>query len=207
MEMFRESRRAFREAEQRLSKELGRWRKKGRSARRDTQNHELPIQTRTPHCGRGEPTGIRCNTHEEKLIAWTLRDTGLRVADLTDLKKDNIDWQGHRVMVYGKRGSYGSKSKRRVIPLTARVQPLLEGHFALHHEFGMRVRTLQRAVRAIANRASISRKVSPHVLRHTASVTAVQKGISLPALQRLLGHDHHLATTEIYLNLSPRARH
>jgi len=33
-------------------------------------------------------------------------------------------------------------------------------------------------------------------------VTAVQKGISLPALQRLLGHDH-LATTEIYLNLSP----
>jgi len=42
----------------------------------------------------------------------------------------------------------------------------------------------------------------PHVLRHTFSVTAVQKGISLPALQRLLGHDH-LATTEIYLNLSP----
>jgi site-specific recombinase XerD len=46
---------------------------------------------------------------------------------------------------------------------------------------------------------------SPHVLRHTFSVTAVQKGISLPALQRLLGHDH-LATTEIYLNLSPDRR-
>jgi integrase/recombinase XerD len=37
---------------------------------------------------------------------------------------------------------------------------------------------------------------------NTFSVTAVQKGISLPALQRLLGHDR-LATTEIYLNLSP----
>jgi integrase/recombinase XerD len=36
----------------------------------------------------------------------------------------------------------------------------------------------------------------------TITVAAVQKGISLPALQRLLGHDH-LATTEIYLNLSP----
>jgi integrase/recombinase XerD len=34
------------------------------------------------------------------------------------------------------------------------------------------------------------------------SVTAMQKGISLPALQRLLGHDR-LTTTEIYLNLSP----
>ena len=34
------------------------------------------------------------------------------------------------------------------------------------------------------------------------TVTAVQKGISLPALQWLLGHDR-LTTTEIYLNLSP----
>jgi len=33
-------------------------------------------------------------------------------------------------------------------------------------------------------------------------VTAVQKGISLPSLQKLLGHDR-LTTTEIYLNLSP----
>jgi integrase/recombinase XerD len=105
-------------------------------------------------------------------------------------------------MAYGKGGPYGTKSKRRVIPLSARVQPLIEGHFALHDEFGIGVRTIQRVVRAIANRASISRPVSPHVLRHTFSVTAVQKGISLPALQRLLGHDH-LATTEIYLNLSP----
>jgi integrase/recombinase XerD len=143
-----------------------------------------------------------CTTHEEKLIVWTLLDTGLRVAELANLAKDNLDWQGHRLMVYGKGGPYGTTSKRRVIPLTARVQPLLEGHFALNDSLGMSVRTMQRAVRTIANRAQISRKVSPHVLRHTFSVTAVQKGISLPALQRLLGHDH-LATTEIYLNLSP----
>ena len=36
----------------------------------------------------------------------------------------------------------------------------------------------------------------------TPSVTAVQKGISLLALQRRLGHDR-LATTAIYLNMSP----
>ena len=143
-----------------------------------------------------------CNTYEEKLIVWTLLDTGLRVAELANLTKDNLDWQAHRLMVYGKGGPFGTKSKRRVVPLTARVQPLLEGHFALHDDLGMSVRTAQRIVRTIANRANISRKVSPHVLRHTFSVTAVQKGISLPALQRLLGHDH-LATTEIYLNLSP----
>ena len=44
--------------------------------------------------------------------------------------------------------------------------------------------------------------MSPHVLRHTFAVTAVQRNISLPSLQRLLGHDH-LGTTQIYLNLSP----
>jgi site-specific recombinase XerD len=40
----------------------------------------------------------------------------------------------------------------------------------------------------ILNRAPIRRPVTPHVLRHTFSVTAIHTGISLPALQRLLGH-------------------
>ncbi len=84
----------------------------------------------------------------------------------------------------------------------ARVQPLIEGHFALHDAFGMGDRTIQRIVKRVANRARISRPVSPHVLRHTFAVTAVQRNISLPSLQRLLGHDH-LGTTQIYLNLSP----
>jgi integrase/recombinase XerD len=143
-----------------------------------------------------------CKSFEEKLVVWTLLDTGLRVAELAGLTKDSVDWQGHRIMVYGKGGPFGTKSKRRVIPLSPRVQPLIEGNFALRDGLEMSVRTIQRMVRVLANRAQINRKVSPHVLRHTFSVTAVQKGISLPALQRLLGHDH-LATTEIYLNLSP----
>jgi integrase len=46
-----------------------------------------------------------CSTYEEKLIAWTLLDTGLRVAELAKLTKDNLDWQGHRLMVYGKGGT------------------------------------------------------------------------------------------------------
>jgi integrase/recombinase XerD len=57
-------------------------------------------------------------------------------------------------------------------------------------------------VTCIFGPARIHRPVTPHVLRRTFSVTAIQKGISLPALQRLLGHDR-LTTTEIYLNLSP----
>ena len=44
--------------------------------------------------------------------------------------------------------------------------------------------------------------MTPPVLRHTFAVTAVQKGVSPPALQRPLDHDR-LTATEIYLNLSP----
>ena len=143
-----------------------------------------------------------CHPHEEKLVVWVLLDTGLRVSELANLKRANLDWQTHRLMIYGKGGPFGSKSKRRVIPLSARIQPLIEGYFALHETFGFSARTIQRMLKRLANRARISRTVSPHVLRHTFAVTAIQKGISLPALQRLLGHDT-LLTTEIYLNLSP----
>jgi len=143
-----------------------------------------------------------CQTPIEKLVVWTLLDTGLRVSELAGLTKQNVDWQAHRLMVYGKGGPYGSQSKRRVIPLSSRVQPLLEGHLSLYDQVGVSPRTIQRLVKQVANRAAITRPVSPHVLRHTFSVECIRKGISTPALQRLLGHDR-LATTEIYLNLSP----
>jgi integrase/recombinase XerD len=143
-----------------------------------------------------------CQTHEEKLVIWTLLDTGLRVAEFSNLTKDNLDWQNHRLMIYGKGGLYGKLSKRRIIPLSSRVQPLLEGHLGLHDRIRIGVRTIQRMVKQVANRAHVRRKVSPHVLRHTFSVACIQKGISTRALQEILGHDR-LATTEIYLNLSP----
>ncbi len=143
-----------------------------------------------------------CETHEEKLVVWTLLDSGQRINELATLVRKNIDWQGHRLMIYGKGGPYGSRTKRRVIPLSTRIRPLIEGHFSINETLGMTARTIQRLVKRVANRARISRPVSPHVLRHTFSVTAIQRGISLPALQRLLGHDD-LTTTQIYLNLSP----
>lgn len=143
-----------------------------------------------------------CQDHREKLIVWTLLDTGLRLAEFAGLSKTNVDWQAHRLMVYGKGGPYGSRSKRRMIPLSSRVQQILEGHLGLHDKIQMSVSTIQRIIKRVANRAEISRKVSAHVLRHTFAVTAIQKSISLPSLQRLLGHDH-LTTTEIYLNLAP----
>ncbi len=164
----------------------------------------MPYQYKREPMTQDEATRLAnaAETHQEKLIVWTLLDTGLRVAELAGLKKDNIDWQNRRLTIYGKGGPYGSKSKRRILELSTRIRPLIENHFAIYDTFNITPRTIQRIITRIANRAHITRKVTPHVLRHTFAVTAIQKGISLPSLQRLLGHDR-LTTTEIYLNLSP----
>jgi integrase/recombinase XerD len=53
----------------------------------------------------------------------------------------------------------------------------------------------------VADGAGITREVSRDVLRHTFATTALQKGISLPTVQKILGHDR-LAATAIYLNFT-----
>ncbi len=138
----------------------------------------------------------------EKLMVFTLLDTGLRVAEFAGLTKDSILWQERRIVVFGKGGIYGKKSKRRVVPMTVRVRRVLEHRFALENDMGMSKRTVQRIVKRVANRAGISKPVSPHVLRHTFGVTCVRKGMSPVSIQRMLGHDR-IETTMIYLNLLP----
>jgi len=59
-----------------------------------------------------------CDTFREKFVVWTLFDTGLTLSEFADLKKDNIRWQERRLVIYGKGGPYGKKTKRRIIPMT-----------------------------------------------------------------------------------------
>ncbi len=143
-----------------------------------------------------------CEIFRDKFVVWTLLDTGLRLSEFADLTKQNIQWQERRLVIKGKGGIYGKKSKRRIIPMTDRVRGLIEYHFAENDTTGMSKRTVDRVVKRVANNAGISKPVSPHVLRHTFSVNCIKRGISTRALQSLLGHDR-LTTTEIYLNLSP----
>jgi integrase/recombinase XerD len=130
-----------------------------------------------------------CSNFREKLVVWTLLDTGLRLSEFADLKKSNIQWQEKRLVIYGKGGPYGKKTKRRIIPMTDRVRRLIEYHFTEHENIGMSKRTIERVVKNVANKAGIAKPVSPHVLRHTFSVNCIRKGISTRALQSFLGHD------------------
>jgi len=143
-----------------------------------------------------------CNDFKECLVCYTLLDTGMRVSELANLKKEQIEWQHNSIIVYGKGGPYGKKTKRRIVPMTDRVKKLLEVHFSTRGDFGISARTIQRIVKKVGNKAGISKKVHPHILRHTFAVKAIRNGIDIKALQLILGHDR-LETTAIYLNMSP----
>jgi integrase/recombinase XerD len=142
-----------------------------------------------------------CKTAEEKLIIWTLLDTGLRVSELCSLKPENILWQQKSLRITGKGGIHGKKTKKRVVPLSKRLQALLEPYFAIHDNWFVGARRVQKIVKEIANRARLTQKVTPHILRHTFATLALQKEISLAAVQKILGHDR-LTTTAIYLNFT-----
>jgi len=142
-----------------------------------------------------------CEATEERLIVWTLLDTGLRVSELCSLAADSIQWQQRCIRIRGKGGPYGKQSKQRVVPMSPRVRALLEPYFALHNEWFVGIRQAQKIVKRVANRARLTRQVTPHVLRHTWATLALQKGMSLAAVQKILGHDR-LETTAIYLNLT-----
>ena len=136
-----------------------------------------------------------CQTHEEKLCILVLADTGLRVSEFTSLKPEMIRWQDENIRLQGKGG------KIRVVPLSLRSRKVLEAHFAIYNEIGFSQRSIQRIVKRVAERAGITKKVSPHILRHTFAVRALRKGIDLRALQEALGHAH-ISTTENYLRYS-----
>ena len=142
-----------------------------------------------------------CETLPEKLVIWILLDTGLRVSELCSLTPHHIQWQQKAIRITGKGGPHGKKSKKRVVPMSKRVQTLFEHYFALHNQWPIGIRQTQKIVKEVANRAQIAQAVTPHILRHTFATLALQKGISLAAVQKILGHDR-LTTTAIYLNFT-----
>ncbi len=142
-----------------------------------------------------------CETPTEHLIVWTLLDTGLRVNELCALTTKDVLWQQRQLRVRGKGGPYGKKSKVRVVPMSGRLRGLLEHHFTLRKDFPVRPRRAQGLIKEVANRAGLAKDVTPHVLRHTFAATALEKGISLATVQKILGHDR-LQTTAIYLNFT-----
>ena len=122
-----------------------------------------------------------CESLEEKLIVWTLLDTGMRVSELCNLKAEQILPQKKAIRISS------TKSEERDVPMSKRVQTLLKHYFAINNHWPVGPRQTQKIVKQVANKAKLSQTVTPHVLRYTFETIALQKGISPATVKEILG--------------------
>ena len=147
----------------------------------------------------------------DKLIIELLYTTGIRRAELINLKLGDFNLNTATLLVLGKR------KKERMVPLLPNIvelyrdylvsrADLLQGRdeeFVFLSKSGSKI--YETLVYRIINRyfSKVSSKVrkSPHILRHTFATHLLNKGADLNAVKELLGHSS-LASTQVYTHNS-----
>lgn len=139
----------------------------------------------------------------DKLIVNLLLTTGLRSRELLELRVEDVDFNKRTIRV--RSAKYG---KERYVTAPLEVFELLQSWIKLNDLkprdklFNLTYTALYMRLKRLARKASIDpSKVRPHILRHTFATLAIRKGLSIPSLQRLLGHSD-IRTTQVYLHLT-----
>jgi integrase/recombinase XerD len=153
--------------------------------------------------GEADPAGIR-----DRAILETLYGAGLRISELVGLDVDEVDLDEGSVRVMGK------GSKERIVPLGRFAVAAVEGYLTRSRPILARSRsgaalflnqrggrlTRQGATRVLkqaATRSGVTKRVTPHTLRHSFATHLLEGGADVRVVQELLGHAT-LATTQIY---------
>ncbi|MCK5592399.1 MAG: tyrosine-type recombinase/integrase, partial [Candidatus Pacebacteria bacterium] len=138
--------------------------------------------------------------------------TGMRVSELVDLKLKDVDFKLGIIRCFGK------GQKERIIPLggyasSAIVEYLEKGrgrqlkdkqsNYLFISKFGLKLnrRRIWKLIKEYAILANISKRISPHTLRHSFATHLLEKGADLRIVQELLGHSN-IATTQIYTHMN-----
>ena len=131
----------------------------------------------------------------DSLIVKMLYATGVRISELVNIKKSDIDFDRNTIKVFGK----GAKERIVIIPpvLSSTLMTYCEQLDDSHRLFELTTRTVQRDIKILGARAGITKHVTPHKLRHSFATHMLQNGGNVVAIQKLLGHTS-LNTTQIY---------
>ncbi len=139
----------------------------------------------------------------DKAILEMFFSTGLRVSELANLKKDHVDLKKNEFSVRGK------GEKIRVVFLSDRAKSAVSKYLASlgleldDRLFPVTPRSIQRMIKKYAIKAGITKKVTPHILRHAFATDLLQNGADLRSVQALLGHAN-ISTTQIYTHFTDR---
>lgn len=151
----------------------------------------------------GDPLGIR-----DRAILELFYSTGIRRAELTKLRLQDINREHHRLRIQGK------GKKERVVPIGRRALAWLEKYlddarpllalelsettvFLTGFGSGFSPDCLGRLITRYFQLSGIERKGSCHLLRHTCATHMLEGGADVRYIQQLLGHAN-LDTTAIY---------
>ncbi|MBP7708445.1 tyrosine-type recombinase/integrase [Candidatus Pacearchaeota archaeon] len=141
---------------------------------------------------------------KSKLIVRFLYSSGLRVSELVNLTPKDLDFNQNIGWV-----RKGKGSKDRLFKIAESISKQLQKYLAKHpenkfvfsEEEPMSVRNVQFIVTFAARKAGITKKVTPHTLRHSFATALLDAGENLLIIQQLLGHEN-LETTKIYTHIS-----
>lgn len=153
----------------------------------------------------------------DKAILETLFCTGLRVSELCSLNRDFINQESEEFFVRGKGDKIrvvfmSEEAKKHLFNyLNARkdVDPALFIRIKKNNsqkKFGdlrLTPRTIQRIIKKYSTKAGISKKTTPHQLRHQFATDLLRNGADLRSVQSLLGHQN-ISTTQIYTHFTDK---
>lgn len=142
-------------------------------------------------------------SHKQKaqrdiLLVETARLTGLRRAELANLKCGDLDFVNQVVRVQSGKG-LRDRSVPLVPSLTARLEILCRGRTPSESLFGLKAVTISGKISSWAKKAGC-RQIHAHSLRHHFGTELARKGANARTIQRLLGHSD-LAVTQRYIHV------
>lgn len=167
------------------------------------------------------PNGSNLKDLRDKAILELLFSTGLRVSELCSLTAD-IDLNSDELSIRGKGGKVrvvflSPEAKKAVTTYLAARKDMNEALFVqiaekINHAEGraskkddgfLNRRSIERIVKQHATKAGISKKVTPHVMRHMFATDLLSNGADLRSVQALLGHSS-IITTQIYTHVTDK---
>ena len=147
------------------------------------------------------------NGKTDRLLFQLLYNTGIRQAELMNLKEAHTDKGNNTIKVLGK------GNKERILPVSIELSQLIQKYIAdkridfkladtqilLVNEKGKKLypKYIYNVVRKYLSAVTTIDKKSPHVLRHTFATHLMNNGADINAVKELLGHSS-LAATQIY---------
>jgi site-specific recombinase XerD len=159
-------------------------------------------------------TSLAGNQDTELQVAVRLMiATGVRVGELCKLLADDLSPDGGSIRIRGK----GSRDRIVYIADTCFREELRQLVQDRRHAAGsgaplfvnrrgcrLKPQSIRARLHKIAREGGLTRRITPHMLRHTAATLLIEKGADIRIVQRLLGHSS-IATTEIYTHVSDEA--